>query len=96
MFICRTKQEGYSTMTSISSLYSHHGNHIMSFFPPSPQVGGAFVTCAVMTSICGYLSPYGYRGSYIQRRRDDDQSRRDDRNNLSLFDNLRKIYCNPQ
>ena len=49
---------------------------------------GAFLICATMTTMCSFVSPYGYHGMYIQRRNKKDHKGRDKRNALRLWDNI--------
>ena len=49
---------------------------------------GAFMLCAVATTVFSFLSPYGHRGRYVQRRRIDDDRVKNDIKALRLSNSL--------
>lgn len=49
---------------------------------------GCTFVCAGVISCCSYLSPYGYRGRYIQRRNKSNDTYADSRNELSLNNSI--------
>ena len=51
-------------------------------------VCASFFLCALVKSLCSFLSPFGFRGRYIQRRHKDDHRHKEAANNLNLNDSL--------
>ena len=62
--------------------------HIQYLYSHFPFYVGAFVICGIGTSVCSYISPFGYRGRYTQRRDIDSTKGRAERNALRLHDSL--------
>ncbi|ELT96815.1 hypothetical protein CAPTEDRAFT_124092, partial [Capitella teleta] len=49
---------------------------------------GCNLACGALVALCSYLSPYGYRGRYIQRRNKENQKHRASRGELNFHNSL--------
>ena len=49
---------------------------------------GAMVVCGVATTICSYLSPFGFYGRYSQRLDQQNLSTEEERKKLNIFNSL--------